>query len=84
MGRDPYSLPGDPNLPPGVTSRMIEEFFGGEEYSEPDYTPEQVEAGMMVPLCDDDHDWTEAVDPEDETIRVLYCRTCGEVKEEEG
>ena len=72
------------NLPPGVTDKMIEDWQDDDEYTEPDYTPEQVEAGMSVPPCDDDdHDWTEAVHHDDETIRVTYCRICGTVREEE-
>ena len=34
------------------------------------------------PCDDDDHDWTEAIHPDDETIRVTYCHTCGTLKEE--
>ena len=71
------------NLPPGVTDKMIEDWQADDEYTEPDYTTEQVEAAMKVPPCDDDdHDWTEAIHDDDETIRVTYCATCGALKEE--
>ena len=57
------------NLPPGVTDKDIEDWQADDEYTEP--------------ACDDDdHDWTEAVHPDDETIRVTYCATCGTLREE--